>query len=69
MINQPKDFWNLRARDYDATSGSIYDKAYKLTVERAVKYFKPEDHVLDFACGTGLVTLQLAPCVSSYPRN
>lgn len=64
MLNQPKDFWNMRAPGYDETSGGTYAKAYDLTVERTVRYLKPSDQVLDFACGTGLVTLRLAPHVS-----
>lgn len=64
MLNQPKDFWNMRSRDYDRISGGTYARAYDLTVERTVKYLKSTDRVLDFACGTGLVTLRLAPHVS-----
>lgn len=65
MLNQPKEFWDMRARDYDATSGSIYAKAYDLTVQRAADYLRPGDRLLDFACGTGLAALRLAPYVSS----
>lgn len=61
MLNQPRDFWDMRAPDYDSTSGGVYAHAYDLTVERSVKYLRPTDRVLEFACGTGLVTLRLAP--------
>lgn len=61
MLNQPRDFWDIRARTYDQTSGGVYARAYDLTVERTIQYLKPSDRVLDFACGTGLVTLRLAP--------
>lgn len=54
----------MRAPDYDRTSGGTYARAYDLTVERCVKYLKPSHWVLDFACGTGLVTLRLAPHVA-----
>ena len=64
MLNQPRDFWDMRAPDYDSTSGGIYARAYDLTVERSVKYLRPSDRVLEFACGTGLVTLRLAPRVA-----
>lgn len=65
MLNQPKDFWNMRSKDYDKTSGGIYAQAYDRTVEHAVKYLNPEQRVLDFACGTGLLTLRLAPKTGS----
>lgn len=64
MLNQPRDFWDMRAPDYDSTSGGVYARAYDLTAERSVKYLKPSDRVLEFACGTGLVTMRLAPCVA-----
>ena len=65
MLNQPKDFWDMRSQDYDKTSGGIYAKAYDRTVEHTVQYLTPDQKVLDFACGTGLLTLRLAPCVGS----
>ena len=64
MLNQPKDFWDMRARTYDRTSGGIYARAYDLTVEHALRYLEPSHRVLEFACGTGLVTLRLAPHVA-----
>ena len=61
MRNQPKEFWNMRAQTYDQTSGKIYAETYDKTAEKAAKYLRPTDHVLEFACGTGLITLRLAP--------
>lgn len=61
MLNQPEAFWDMRSQTYDQTSGGVYASAYDLTVEHALKYLKPTDRVLEFACGTGLVTLRLAP--------
>jgi len=54
----------MRSRTYDQTSGGTYARAYDLTVEHTLRYLNPTDRVLDFACGTGLVTLRLAPHVS-----
>lgn len=59
-----KDFWNQRSRIYDDQVGSQYAAAYDKTVAHTLKYLKPEDKVLDFACGTGIITLQVAPLVS-----
>lgn len=64
MLNQPKEFWDMRARTYDLTSGKIYAETYDQTAECSLKYLKPSDRVLEFACGTGLITLRLAPHVS-----
>lgn len=64
MLNQPKDFWDMRAPTYDQTSGGVYAHAYDLTVEHALRYLEPSHQVLEFACGTGLVTLRLAPHVA-----
>lgn len=64
MLNQPKDFWDMRARAYDQTSGKIYAETYDQTAQRSLRYLKPSDRVLEFACGTGLITLRLAPHVA-----
>ena len=36
-----------------------------MTADRFKQYLKPTDTVLDFACGTGIVTLAVAPAVKS----
>ena len=60
----PQEFWNGRSGTYDQSSGSKYAQAYDQTVALTLKYLKPEDNVLEFACGTGIVTLQVAPHVA-----
>ena len=62
MITE-RDFWNHRSQNYDEQIGPQYERAYQLTAERTLAYLKPEDRVLDFACGTGIVTLSLSPDV------
>lgn len=64
MPSQPQEFWNMRARGYDQTSGKIYAETYDQTAQRSLKYLKPSYRVLEFACGTGLLTLRLAPHVA-----
>ena len=59
-----KDFWNQRSRIYDDQVGPQYAAAYDKTVSLTLKYLNPEDRVLEFACGTGIVTLQVAPHVA-----
>ncbi len=51
-------FWDWRARAYDKQAQE--DEAYTRAVERFVKYLKADDTVLDYACGTGVVTYKIA---------
>lgn len=59
-MREPKTFWNFRADGYDASSGAAYAEAYEKTVERISRYLRTSDAVLDFACGTGLVSIPVA---------
>ena len=56
----PREFWNRRSQHYDEQSGAAYADAYRKTAECIRPYLTPNDRVLDFACGTGLVTLPVA---------
>jgi ubiquinone/menaquinone biosynthesis C-methylase UbiE len=58
-------FWDRMSAKYDDISIHRYQKAYDATVALSRKYLKPADSVLDFACGTGLTTVQLAGSVAS----
>jgi len=42
----------------------MYEDAYRKTAEHTLKYLSPGDRVLEFACGTGIVTVDVAPHVS-----
>ena len=64
-MTRPEAFWNMRARNYDQQIGPMYEEAYRKTLENTVKYFQPHFRVLDFACGTGIVTAAVAPHVAS----
>ena len=59
------EFWDGRAQNYDAQVGTHYAEAYEKTAACFKKYLKPTDTVLDFACGTGIVTFAVAPSVQS----
>jgi len=60
----PERFWDHRALSYDDMVGPMYEDAYDKTAALSLKYLRPTDHVLEFACGTGIVTLAVAPHVS-----
>ena len=58
-----REFWDRRAAVYDAQVGPRYEDAYRRTAECFRRYLDRNDAVLDFACGTGIVTLSVSPCV------
>lgn len=60
-----REFWDRRAQVYDADAGEYYAEAYRKTAECFRRYLCAGDAVLDFACGTGIVTLDIAPDVKS----
>ena len=63
-MRSPVQFWNFRARNYDEMIGPLYEDAYRKTAEHTLRYLSSADHVLDFACGTGIVTADIAPHVA-----
>ncbi len=63
-MNTPRTFWNYRAQNYDQQIGPLYEDAYRRTAKHTLNYLRPGDRVLDFACGTGIVALDVAPHVS-----
>lgn len=63
MRPSASEFWDRRAANYDAQVGVFYRETYEMTSERMKKYLRPTDTVMDFACGTGIVTLAVAPAV------
>ena len=58
-------FWDNMAAVYDKHAMKRYAQAYADTVSMTRKHLKAGDHVLDFACGTGITTAQLAGGVQS----
>jgi 2-polyprenyl-3-methyl-5-hydroxy-6-metoxy-1,4-benzoquinol methylase len=58
-MKRANDFWNTRAKSYDAQVAR-YTQTYANTVTRTVKYLQGGERVLDFACGTGITTLEVA---------
>lgn len=60
----PRDFWDMRSETYDQNSGQEYADAYRKTINNTLRYLKPKDTVLEFACGTGITTTAIAPHVA-----
>ena len=67
MTDTTKDtgFWDKSARKYAARPVSD-PQGYEQTLERTRQFLKPEDHVLEFGCGTGSTAFKLAPHVAHY---
>lgn len=63
-MKSPQAFWNYRALNYDNQVGPMYEDAYRKTAEYTLKYLNPSDRLLEFACGTGIVTMDVAPHVA-----
>lgn len=62
FMNQRK-FWNKLANNYDKNAQGKYGETYRRTVNLAREYLEEDDVVLDFGCGTGIVTNELAGSV------
>ena len=56
-----QEFWDRRSRHYDDQIGPLYQEAYQKTQENTWKYLTPQSRVLEFACGTGIMTFSMAP--------
>ena len=52
-------FWDKMSSSYD-NQVKNYQQTYTDTIERTKKYLKKKDVVLDFACGTGITTIQIS---------
>ncbi|MBN2282014.1 MAG: class I SAM-dependent methyltransferase [Candidatus Marinimicrobia bacterium] len=59
-MKEPGKFWNKIANQYDRQANKTYQKAYSATIQMSKKYLKPDFLGLDFACGTGITTLELS---------
>lgn len=59
MVNVKK-FWNKTSKNYDSMVNSKYAEAYNKTIKITKNYLKNTDIVLDYACGTGITTIELS---------
>lgn len=58
-----KKIWDKLARRYDKQV-KIYEEAYKSSINKSLQYINSDSHVLDLACGTGILSLALAKYAS-----
>lgn len=57
-MNKAEKFWDRISKNYDKRANN--DKTYKKTLEITKKHLKSSDIVLDYACATGLYSIELA---------
>lgn len=57
--NKAEKFWDRTVNYYDKVEKRD-EKCYLSSIEKAKKYLKVDDIVLDFGCGTGLVCNEIA---------
>jgi 2-polyprenyl-3-methyl-5-hydroxy-6-metoxy-1,4-benzoquinol methylase len=62
VMDRSEKFWDTRASEYDRDEEK-YEQAYQETIESTRRHLSPGDVVLDYACGTGIITNQIAPSV------
>ena len=58
-MKRSEKFWDQRSNEYDRNEDK-YEQSYNKTVESTRKYLSTGDTVLDYACGTGIITNELA---------
>jgi 2-polyprenyl-3-methyl-5-hydroxy-6-metoxy-1,4-benzoquinol methylase len=56
-MNQSEKFWNKLSKNYEKMAK---DKTFIIVLNKIRKYLNPDDIVLDFACATGLYSVELA---------
>jgi ubiquinone/menaquinone biosynthesis C-methylase UbiE len=57
-----KGIWDKLAKNYDKQV-KVYDQAYKSSISKSLQFVNNNSHVLDMACGTGIISLGLAKYV------
>jgi 2-polyprenyl-3-methyl-5-hydroxy-6-metoxy-1,4-benzoquinol methylase len=58
-INKSEKFWNKRSKEYDRNEKK-YEQDYNKLIENMKTYLEINDIVLDYGCGTGIITNEIA---------
>ncbi|MCG3221783.1 MAG: class I SAM-dependent methyltransferase, partial [Candidatus Heimdallarchaeota archaeon] len=61
-MNKSEKFWDRTAKEYE-TKEIKWEKIFNKAVENTKKYLSSNDVLLDYACGAGVITAQIASCV------
>lgn len=57
--------WDKQAPAYDRRNLSVYERAYDLSIQKARAVLSRDQKVLEIGCGTGIISLGIAPAVGS----
>lgn len=60
-----RSFWDGQAHSYDKRNLKRYENAYDLSIQKTRAVLSPEHKVLEIGCGTGIISLGIAPLVRS----
>lgn len=58
-------FWDKASVKYDKSALKTYTDAYRKTIKLSRKYLQKDFKMLDYGCGTGITTIELAKDVKS----
>ena len=61
-MSKSEKFWDRSAKEYE-TKEIKWEKIYNKAVENTKKYLNSNHILLDYACGAGVITAQIASCV------
>ena len=64
-VDKERGFWSSFAPKYDTFMKSV-GPAYERIVQLIENEVDPADYVLEAACGTGLISMRIAPYVDRY---
>jgi ubiquinone/menaquinone biosynthesis C-methylase UbiE len=60
-----RSFWGKQAPGYDKRNLRVYQNAYDLSIRKTRAVLSPDQEVLESGCGTGIISLGIAPFVKS----
>jgi len=64
-MNKSVKFWDRLAKKFDVRVNKYFEQEYIQLLDKIKKYLTNSDNVLDFACGTGLVSIEIADKVKN----
>ncbi|MDO5970278.1 class I SAM-dependent methyltransferase [Flavivirga aquimarina] len=62
MMNKSKEFWDRASKNYDKTE-ERFEYIHSKSRQNTKKYLKSSDVILDYGCGTGTTSCELAHLV------
>ncbi|MBN1811331.1 MAG: class I SAM-dependent methyltransferase [Anaerolineae bacterium] len=60
-----RSLWDKQAPGYDRRNLKVYKNTYDLSIQKTRAILSPDQKVLEIGCGTGIISLGIAPFVKS----